>query len=57
MKMIGVFIFAGVLNEELTSSKLQAPCYDEAGKYVLIPYPLSPIPFSHNKKSRLYEPA
>ena len=31
--------------EGVTSSKLQAPSYDEAGKCALIPYPLSLIPY------------
>ena len=35
---------SGVSWGELTSSKLQAHSYEEAGKQVLIPYPLSLIP-------------
>ena len=31
-------------SSQAPSSRLQAPRYDEAGKHVLIPYPLSPIP-------------
>ena len=30
--------------EELTSSKLPAQSYEEAGEHILIPYPLSLIP-------------
>ena len=37
---------SGVSWGDLTSSKLQAPSYDEAVKCALIPYPLSLIPFT-----------
>ena len=32
-------------SSQAPSSRLQAPRYDEAGKHVLIPYPLSLIPY------------